>query len=264
MSSLRTAWKFSDMEFFVLWEDQRAGFLPKPLTFASRTEWFDELLEDKAKARDALYARDDPEIKTVLAALQRPELRIELNAWDDRDRVRADARIRLYGVRLDYRCYLVTQLPGETYRHSSGFVISEGDAHELAAAVVAALPDCPPGRDAEVVLSTMDTAGEIDYRFGRSQVRASFDDTVRERSKRFLSTPAERLGTIEIIQAHSLFGPRGMTRHRLELRDLEGDGRYLVEGEHPPIAVAADRKRMVAMIDSRIEEVMAVIDDERR
>jgi EspG family len=142
----------------------------------------------------------------------------------------------------------------------------------LADTVAAAMPEAKPGRQSDLVLPGGEApvlpgqraAEGVDYSFGESAVTDSFDDAVTDRAQRFLDTAPECTGTIEIVQGRSIFGPRGMTRHRLEWRDLADDGRYVIDDQHPPVATAVDTTKLVAMINTRIAAIVRAIKDERR
>ncbi|WP_460728855.1 ESX secretion-associated protein EspG [Nocardia heshunensis] len=259
---LRT-WKFTDLEFLALWEDLGEEFLPRPLTFVSRTRWWDDHLANLTRARESLRTRE-LDYTEVLHALLMPEVRVEVHGWDGRDRLSASASIRLLGIRSGEAGYLLVQLPGETYAHSGGFTLSEFYAEELAERIVAALPDTPAGREfsGDLVLAETEDVDETDYDFGMSPAHETLDGTVITRAAEFLAAPAPSTGTIDVVQGRSLFGPRGIARYRWQWRDLEDDGRYVVTGDHPPVAVAADRRRMITTLDTHIAEVVQVMADE--
>ncbi|CAM4515545.1 ESX secretion-associated protein EspG [Nocardia ninae] len=264
MSSLMSrVWKFSDLEFAVLWGGEENAYLPRPLSFTSRTPMWNDYMEERARTRDALRGTVDPRFDEVLAAIRQPDIRIEARGWDARDWTNTKASIRLLAARRGERGFLVTQLPGETVEHSSGFTVSECEAVQLADVVVDALPDAEPGKRADIALATQDYGDEMDYGYGRSVVHDSFEGSVRDRATEFLATPAPCVGRIDVIQVQSIFGPRGTTRHRLKWRDLENDGRYLIDDSNPPVAMASDRKRLIAAVNTRIAEVVRAIKDER-
>ncbi|WP_306356520.1 MULTISPECIES: ESX secretion-associated protein EspG [unclassified Nocardia] len=259
-SALRT-WTLTDLELLVLWEDLGAEFLPWPLVFASRTEWWSEHLENLARTRDTLRDRDRA-VDEVLRAVHAPDLRIAVFGQNGCDPHDPHGSIRILGARCGDLAYLVTQLPGETVRHSSGFTIAEFYANELAERVVAALPDVGAGRGREIVLAGRDDSAEVDYGFGLSPAHETMDGSVVDRAADFMAAPASSVGTIDVVQGRSRFGPRGLARYRLEWRDLTDDGRYVIIDEYPRVAVAADRGRLTATLHNRMAEVMLVLEDE--
>ncbi|MFE3188742.1 ESX secretion-associated protein EspG [Nocardia sp. NPDC059240] len=255
------SWSLTDLEFLVLWEELGEESLPAPLFFTSRTAFWDAHLDNKARARSALRDRD-PDLDYVLRAVHMPELRVEVHGWDGRDPRAPAAGIRMLGVRSGEAGYLVVQRPGETVRHSAGFTITEFWAAELATEVVAGLPDTAAGRGPDTVLAEPEDTAMVDYAFGLSPAHETLEGGVVDRAAEFLAAPAPSMGTIDVVQGRSRFGPRGVTRHHLEWRDLDADGRYVVTAEQPPVAVPADRRRMITTLESVIAEVVLAIADE--
>lgn len=56
-----------------------------------------------------------------------------------------------------------------------------------------------------------------------------------------------------------------MTKHKLQWRDLVEDGRNVIDDDqHPPVTIAADRRRPGLMINVKVAEVVHAIEDERQ
>ncbi|MEV6095110.1 ESX secretion-associated protein EspG [Nocardia sp. NPDC051981] len=255
------SWSFTDLEFLVLWEELGEELLPEPLFFSSRAPLWNSFQDSKIRAREGLRDRD-PDLADVLRALHTPDVRVELRGWDGGDWRVPEASIRAIGVRSGDAGYLLVQQPGETVRHAAGFTITEFWANDLAEEMVRMLPDVPMGRGREIVLAEARDVAETDYDFGLSPAHETLEGGVVDRATDFLSAAASSMGTIDVVQGRSRFGPRGITRHHLEWRDLAEDGRYLITADHPPVAVPADHRRMVAAVDTRIAEVVLVVADE--
>ncbi|WP_194852867.1 ESX secretion-associated protein EspG [Nocardia sp. SYP-A9097] len=255
------SWSFTDLEFLALWEERGVEFLPEPLMFSSRTQWWSEHLDEMARTRDGLRERE-PEWQDIFDTLSLPDVRVEMRGRDGRDAADPKGSIRLLGARRGDVGYLVVQQPGETVSHSAGFDVIACDAGRLAAEMMAVLPETAPGRGGELVLAEPADIEEHDYGFGLSPAHETMDGTVIDRAADFLSAPVMSRGWIEVVQGYSRFGPRGITRHRLEWRDLADDGRYVVTGDHPRVAAPADLRRMVATVETRIAEVLVAIEDE--
>lgn len=257
-------WQFGDLEFLVLWEQLQGDFLPHPFLFTSRTPLYDDYLQEKREAAELVSRRMDESFASVLEAVAHPDIRIIVNGWDVQEPERADGRIRMIAARRGDKGYLVTQVPGETVFHSGGFTIVECDPIRLADAVVAALPTTVPGADAEIPLTPPDVQhGDFDYEYGQSRVSADAVDGVAHGAARFLNRPPVVVGSIDVVQGSSVFGPRGISRHRLEWRDLLEDGRYAIGHAAPWKAIAVDAQTLTVMINVRIAEVIRVIRDER-
>ncbi|MGW4351650.1 ESX secretion-associated protein EspG [Nocardia sp. NPDC004582] len=261
---MNRTWQFGDLEFVVLWEQLQGDFLPHPFLFTSRTPLYDDYLREKREVAEQVSQRLDGSIAEVLDAVAHPDIRIIVNGWDVQEAERPDGRIRMIATRRGDKGYLVTQVPGETVFHSGGFTIIECDPIRLADAVVAALPKATPGADAEIQLTPPDVRhDDFDYEYGQSRVSADPVDGVAYGAARFLNRPPAVVGAIDVVQGSSVFGPRGISRHRLEWRDLLDDGRYAIGHVAPWKAIAVDAQKLTAMINVRIAEVIRVIRDER-
>ncbi|AYF77055.1 ESX secretion-associated protein EspG [Nocardia yunnanensis] len=255
------SWTFTDLEFLVLWQDLGEEHLPSPLWFTSRDPLWNAFQDSKTRARDGLRDRD-PDFAEVLRVLHTPEVRVELRGWDGADWRLPEAGIRALGVRSGEAGYLVVQQPGETIGHAAGFTISECWAADLTAELVALMPDIPAGHGPDLVLAAAADVVATEYDYGLSPAHETLEGGIVDRTAEFLSAPVSRRGAIEVVQGRSRFGPRGITRHQLEWRDLVGDGRYLITADQPPVAVPADRRRVIEELETRIAEVGLAIADE--
>ncbi|MBF6179631.1 ESX secretion-associated protein EspG [Nocardia otitidiscaviarum] len=257
---MNRSWHFGDLEFVVLWEKLTGDFLPHPFTFTSRTPLYDDFQREKYET--SLRMRDGVDAALVRAfeSLAHPDIRVAVHSWDAQDPERAGGWIRLLAGRRGDRGCLVAQLPGETPRHSGGFTIIECHALVLADAVVAALPEVNPGGRGDIPLSA--AVENHDHSFGISPVAAPGDDA-EEHVRAFLRARHDRIGIIEIIQGESKFGPRGISAHRIEFRDLSDDGRYAVGHSAPWTAMSTDAARLKAIINTRIADIVRTIRDER-
>ncbi|NNH71884.1 ESX secretion-associated protein EspG [Nocardia uniformis] len=259
------SWQFEDLEFVVLWEQLAKDFLPEPFVFLSKTPLYYDYLREKRETAERLSGMRDGYFADVLKFVVNPDIRIVVNGWDGRDRERADGRIRMLAARKGGRGFLITQLPGETHSHGGGFTVSECDPLALPDVVVGALPTAEAGALGEIPLTApAATCDEIDYDYGRSPVGVVSEERVGALSTRFLRTTPQVMGTIDVIQGESLFGPRGISRHRLEWRDLPDSGRYAIGHAAPWKAVSVDSARLISMINVRIADVIRVIKAERR
>lgn len=262
-------WEFTGFEFYVLWRDATDGRVPWPLGYTNRMKTEEEFRFVRRETRADLEEKlRDPEFERMLSALSRPDITVVAECADWRASDKPEQLVRLYAARQEDRGYVVSQQTGETYWDAIGFTVTECDAIRLADAVVAAIPEAEPGRISAVVLAGEQidpgTSGdELDYSYGQSAVHDSFTETASDRAQRFLDSPATFTGIVEIHQKRSIFGPRGRTKHRLEWRDLEDDGRYVIDDQSPPVATSVDNAKLTAMINARIAAVVHAIKDER-
>ncbi|WP_459549314.1 ESX secretion-associated protein EspG [Nocardia sp. X0981] len=263
---MNRTWELTDLEFVVAWEDMKGEFLPHPFVFTSRTPLWNDYLREKKEVRKQLETKLDHSFSEILTRIAQPDIRLEVTAWDSRATDDPKSCIRILAVRLDADALVVTQLPGETVRHSGGFTLAEADPLALADIVVAALPKADAGHRREVVLTEAEGATrdeDFDYSYRESEVFDSFDDSVGRRSTDFLNAPTGLMGVIRIVQGRSRFGPRGIVHRTLRWRDLLDDGRYMITADNPPIARPVSAKQMIAMVNSEIVTVVRAIKDER-
>ncbi|WP_328396364.1 ESX secretion-associated protein EspG [Nocardia sp. NBC_00416] len=256
-------WEFTDLEYYVLWSGLDRGGLPFPFYYTARTRDSETFRADRVRTRDELRQRLGASFDTVLDTLAQPDIRIVVDGADGRNPEDPAHLVRLFGTRRGDRGYVVTQLPGETCWHSGGFVVTECDGLLLADAMVAQMPDIAAGAQSDIVLPDKRADTELDRNYGVSRTRDLSADSAGKRAGTFLSAPALWTGTIDIEQGYSIFGPRGIVRYRIGWRDLEGDGRYVLDDLTPPVARPADRKRMVEAINSKVVGVIRSIKDER-
>lgn len=260
---MTSTWKLSDLEFVVAWERDQADLLPDPFVFTSRTPLYEDFLAEKKAIREQLRTGLDPAVEQVLAIIARPDIRIVVHGWTG-DPGDAAGRIRLLGVRRGNAGYLVKQLPGETVWHGGGYLISEVDPLALSDLVAAELPDSAAGAREPTILCSPAADTTMDYAYGRSAVTSTFEDSEEELAEQFLNSPATGQGRITVVQGYSRFGPRGISRHGLDWRDLREDGRYVISLSDPLIATPADRTRLSAAISEATAAVVAAIRDERQ
>jgi len=256
-------WNFTPIEFFALWEVMDEGFLPAPLSFLGGPPLYHDLLRELRECRERLAGSLAGSFDGVLDVVAQPDIRIVVRGQDGKDSHDPAGCVRMLIVRRGDQAYLVKQLPGETIWHSGGVVVSQCNALRLADPLVAELPTTNAGRQPDIVLPASNSDEGVDYSYGRSQVLNSSRVTATSRSTQFMAAPATSIGTIEIMQGRSKFGPRGVTRHQLGWRDLAGDGRYVIADGNPPVATAANDNTLVATIDSRILAIIRAIKDER-
>jgi hypothetical protein len=254
----------NDLEFLVMWEETGHDTLPLPLSFA--TDVRDRILFDQAKfeIRERLAAARDEYVDHVLQALAHPDIHIAVHAHDGADPFLSEGSIRIYAARRGDQGYVVRQLPGKTIWHSSGFIVTQCDAIELAAAVVRELPEQPAGRHSNISLDEDNSESEADPdAFAMYDFVEDDGDSTGHLADYLFTAPAQRVGQIDISQGSSRFGPRGITRRRLGWRDLLDDGRYTITGDPPAVAHGTDSARLINLINTEIAEIVRAIKDER-
>lgn len=258
---MSVSWTLTDVELIVLWDRLFKDRIPQPLFALQRGSNLDGWERLAAEARDGLRARDDGALHDALARVAQADVLTRVHAFDPKDPEDPATRLRVLGARQGATAVLIRQLPGETVWHSGGFVITMGDAERLAGAMVGALPPCEAADGPDVRLVARES-GDTDYRHGHSPAGAGYLDADR-RSAAWFAHPADLVGAIETAQGTSIFGPRGITTHRIEWRDLSGVGRYAVPAGPEPVAVPVDGYRLAALIATDIAKVLQTLEDER-
>ncbi|MCU1643418.1 MAG: uncharacterized protein JWN03_3693 [Nocardia sp.] len=257
---MSATWHFDDLEFLTLWQRATSEWLPSPFIYTSDTSLYYDHLQQQRATAERMFANWDRSFDPALEAIAHPDLRISVDGMDRKDS--GAQRIRMMGVRLSSRGYVLEQRTQGTSLDSDGFTVSECDPVGLADALVAGLPDADVGRQAQIPL-VYEGAEETAYPdAGRIIVKDVFGDSDTLRTKRFFDAPTVGEGGFDIVQGYSKFGPRGIVKHSLRWRDLQDDGRYIISDE-PPLAAPAGAKRMVAAINTRVATIVQKIREER-
>ncbi|WP_067695680.1 ESX secretion-associated protein EspG [Nocardia jejuensis] len=252
------SWCFTEAEFYVLWMDHAGEDLPEPFMFTSATRTAAAFEAELHEARETLSHKLDGDCRAAFESVANPDLYLVAYGWNEQDRWGQNTLIRARVSRRGAKGYVTTQQPGSTYWRGGGYRIIECDPLRLAAEIIRALPACDRGSQRDFALAFDDQG--MDYDFGHSRISAETDTTV-SRTKEFLSAPAATVGEIHIAQGRSVFGPRGLTRHRVTFRDVEKDGRYAIT-ENPSRALGVDDSRFISVLDEYIEKVVQALEDE--
>ncbi|MFI9504698.1 ESX secretion-associated protein EspG [Nocardia sp. NPDC052566] len=256
-------WRLTDVQLIDLWDSMFQDRLPAPLFALYRGENAEEWARLRAEARAGMADEDEGGLRAALTRVAHADVLVSAKGFDPRRQDRPDGLVRVLGARQGAAATLIGQMPGESVWHSGGYVITAGHADRLAGAIAGALPDRAAGRLPDTPLVTAPGEEGADYYYGRSKVQESYSDVDR-RSAEWLAMRAEFLGVIEIRLGSSIFGPRGITRHCIEWRDLVDDGRYAVTETAGLVATAVDRPRLATMIAAHITTVLQTLEDERR
>ncbi|WP_054815823.1 ESX secretion-associated protein EspG [Nocardia arizonensis] len=254
-------WEFSDIEFRVLWQRFVGNTLPRPLTYQATTIPHTEYEREKYDTWQRLQHSVDPAVRAVFDVLERPDVYVRLRGWNDRERDDAQRWLKARAARAGANGYMIYQLPGETPTHSGGYVITDCGPHGLADAIVDLMPDVGAGRNGILPLVTDANPEPDEHRSHTSMFFEAADTSIAQRSAEFFETPADRTGTINILQNQSMFGSRGMQRDILVWRDLPDDGRYVIAlPSDSPSAVPLNRSALVEQVNASIQRMMARVE----
>ncbi|MFB8280879.1 ESX secretion-associated protein EspG [Nocardia colli] len=259
---MNRTWDFTDLEFAAAWDATQSDLVPEPFVYTSSTKYYDDAREAMRTAWGDVRSRWGREVDDVLAAIAVPDIRLTVRGLDGQDVRNPKKIVRMLAARKGDYAYLIKQKPGRTYWHAGGFTLTEHEVLSLGDTVAAALPKVDAGKQSDFVLVEPRADDELDYSYGRSKIQ-DFDDGVDTRTQAFNRATSDLDGTIVVQQGYSRFGPRGITSVDIGWRDLADDGRYVVVPGHPTTVVAADTKRLGALINTQIAEVVRAIKDDR-
>lgn len=261
---INRTWTLSDVEFVALWQQRNDRILPEPFGFASTVPGYDDFRRQLTDIRARLGPTMGPAFDDALDTLEQPDIRLTARggARADGDRYRT---ITLLVARRGDAAVAVTQQRSDDDRYYTSLRLTQCHPMELSTVLLDALPgDIGPGRQSDVVLPSEPAAEpSTDYHYGRSAVLDRSGTSVAAKARGFLNAPTTSAGVIEVIQGRSKFGPRGITRHQFGWRDVVDDGRYVIDDGNPPVATGVTRARFADLVDSRIIEVIKVLNDER-
>lgn len=253
--------EFTPVEFAAMWDELKEEGLPEPLTYLAPPRTHAESVRDKREAWQASRRRYGADLDLVTAALSRPDIRVMARGVDGRDPSNAKRVLRVLGVRRGDVGFVVTQRPGERMGEAEGFTVVQHEALSLGDAVAAAFPAAAAGSRRDFEIIDTQTSG-LDFGYGRSLVH-DHGEQPEAFGREFLTEPEDLTGTIEIEQGWSRFGPRGVLRLYLVWRDVVDDGRYVIVPGSPMRVAPADRRRLAALINIQIAEVVRAIKDDR-
>lgn len=256
-------WEFTDVEFKVLCNRYLGGYLPRPLSYTSRTLLQDDYEHELSETEARLRERLDPGFGPLFAMLERPEVAIFTQVWCDGDLDNPKKRIRVHAARQGRRACVITQLPGETVYHSGGFTVVECEPEALPALVTAELPEAEAARGPAVPIMVQPPEPEPEmHRNSHSAAFDSFDDPDDAATLAFWNKPAEWTAACRVVQGRSKYGPRGIVETTLLWRDLPGDGRYLIDLAEPePKAVGATTSRIAKHIGLHVDTILRSMTD---
>lgn len=254
------SWTFTPLEFKVLCERYRGGRMPAPFVFTTDILTIDEYERAKRDTWTALAGRHDGALQRAFETLTAPEAFIGAQSWVDHDFDNPKHWLRFHAARRGSHAVVLTQEPGRTLDHSGTCVMTECQPRAMAEEFVAVLPRAAAGRLPDIAIVTKTPQELEEAQFQRNWIKDTSDDEPEERSKRFVNTPAERTGSIAIVQGQSKFGPRGIIEQTLIWRDLADDGRYVMVGGDNPIAMGLDAQRLTRMIQGTINAIMLRLD----
>jgi hypothetical protein len=231
--------RFTGQEFDILWSAYGRDRLPYPLRFRTDIEEFDALRRDRERAVANLLDTYDPGVERALGTLLNPDARLESKGFAGT----GDPRIiRFHGAIRGEDGATLTQEPGTAEDTGGEVVLTWGAADEVAAAAVAALPECGPGTRAPLEIPRARIAEEdehFEYRKGAMTAAEQVDHLFRRPRSGYGEIAAYSGGAVD-----SRPTPAVRTFWWMDYPD----GRYYARTGDPIIAEPLDGARMVAGI----------------
>lgn|GEM_PF-4607336 len=255
-------WQLTGLEYLVL----RERLLGRPNSWPFRTLTPIESAWDyqfvKARVWGELKAKWDAELAEVLAASLEPDIRLVAQVFGTRgDNATRDL---LTAKRFGDRAIVIQGFnPTSLYSHDH-FEVTLCDAAAMSRVLVDRLPPMTPGADPRVELLSYDKEETVDHWTRGNSGFYDDGDTVDTRSRYWQAAPKSRVGSIQINQGQSRFGPRGKVTKHIFWEEHGDDGCYIVDLEPPIAAVAADGEQLRVTIDAQCAELLIVGQDESR
>lgn len=232
-------WRFSGLEFEILWAAYGRDRLPYPLRFRPDALDVADLKRQRADAVETLLAAHSAELERALQVLLDPEVRIEAKGFGGRG---AADTYRLHGAIHSGAGATLVQLAGTAPDIGGDVVLGYCHANQVAAQAIAALPSVGAGARPPIEVRREEITADR-----TRHVRRAYEISFAEQLDRIFKR--ERLGFGEItvyagpaIDARPVFG-RGFW-----WMDYE-DGRYYVQTGDPIIVKPMDTITMAAEID---------------
>ncbi|WP_109529899.1 MULTISPECIES: ESX secretion-associated protein EspG [Nocardia] len=249
MTTLRR-WRFTALEFRVLWESTGRDVLPYPLQHRS-TERFQEDSDRlrRAAAQTVVPQMDDDLVRAVEVLLN-PEARVEVAGF----RGGTDRRkIRAHGGSHFQHAAVAVQAPGIDHDRGADVDLLLLDAEDLAPAVLTAIPDCRAGQSKpmQVPVEELEKPPPV--------VRDAWRPTVREEFDRFFARRTTATTHIGVYPLGSVDNRHIGGRKDFQITDFEDDGRYVSFGSRVVTVKPTDRQRITATLREMISRTVTEV-----
>ncbi|WP_242676768.1 ESX secretion-associated protein EspG [Rhodococcus sp. ABRD24] len=242
------SWRFTGLEFQVLWAQLGRDRLPYPLRFRPIADTQDDLDRQRRAAARQWAPRVTETLHRHLNALAEPAVRVEVCGYAGAG---LDAKVRMHAGIRGASGALAIQLPGVDDDTGGDIYLHCVAPAQLAHAIVAALPAAPAGTRRPLTFRRAD----LDSGGGPILVSAGSTRT-RDEVNGFFRRPRTGIGEITAF-AGVAYDSRptedGIGLHWLDFAD---DGRYSVRGVDNVVAApvsAADLASEIARLMARVQ-----------
>ncbi|WP_187776284.1 ESX secretion-associated protein EspG [Antrihabitans cavernicola] len=206
-------WRFSALEFALLWQLAGREELPYPLQFRPDVSTRDDYTRQRLAAAAAIRPQLDRMLHRALFALASPEVSVEVCGFAGVDQ---DRKIRMHaGIQRDIGAVAV-QEPGRDHDRGGDVLLSLCGSRTMASRIVESLPPVSAGNRRGLSIHTRDLEPSTAV-LRSTRGRSASDDL-----DAFLDSRRTCIGHIAVRTAE--------TTRDFHWMDFDNDGRYLTRG----------------------------------
>ncbi|MFC9897482.1 ESX secretion-associated protein EspG [Nocardia sp. NPDC127579] len=236
-------WRWSALEFRVLWESTGRDVLPYPLRHRPSELIREDYDRTRREAAKRLVAQWDDDLVQAVLVLLEPEVRVEVAGMLG---PRKDGRLRLHAARRAEYGALAVQEPGRDPEEAGDVRLSLFAADLLAPAVVRQLPKCARGQGKPIQIPVAELDDPLPV------ARDHWRPTPREEFETFLRRPSTATIHVAVYPFGSVDNRHTEGRKDFQLTDVENDGRYVTFGTHTVYIKPTESPRVTRTLSDMI------------
>ncbi|MFE3293221.1 ESX secretion-associated protein EspG [Rhodococcus sp. NPDC059234] len=225
-------WRFTALEFDVLWRHLGRDRLPYPMRFRGEAATEDDFQQQRRAAARRVLPRLDEALHAALSALASPIVRVEVCGFHGRG---LESTVRAHAGVSGERAALARQDQGADLDDGGDVVLSAVPAGRVAARIAAVLPSARRGTGRGVASAISRRRSGADGSLMLPAARLGHEEACDE----FFARPRTGLGEIGVFAGPALDWRPTAEGRVVQWMDFEDDGRYLVGGTDAVSAVPA-------------------------
>ncbi|GAB2638457.1 ESX secretion-associated protein EspG [Prescottella soli] len=243
------SWRFTGLEFEVLWTRLGRDRLPYPMRFRPVADTEDDLDRQRRAAAASCLPRMTDSLDRHLAVLAEPDVRIEVAGFAGTEH---GTRIRMHAGIRGASGTLALQLSGPDADSGSDVLVHGMDPAQIPNAIAAALPVVPAGSRPAVRFR------RTDLQPGTGPLLVSAGSTrIRDDAMGLLRRPRAGIGEITAF-AGSAYDSRPTTDGiGLHWLDFDGDGRYCLRETTDVVVTPASGPHLAVEISRLVAGIRA-------